>query len=118
MNQRGNVNSELLLENLLCVVDDVSKGVDDPVSSQFIPLYYTTNIRVFHEHAVLGLVAKDGQDKERCSVKDGLLKAEESAMGDEHLYVVMSCGMKGVSGNCAWPPSYKSKTQEHKNTRK
>ena len=87
--------------NSLWVADDVSEGVDDPVNSKFLPQQYTTNSRLFHEHAVPGLITEDGQDKEGCSVKDGLLKAEEAAMGDERLHVVMSCGAKGVSGGCS-----------------
>ena len=40
-------------------------------------------------------------------MKDGLLKAKEATVGNEHLYIGVSCGIKGESNGCVSPLSLK-----------
>ena len=76
---------------------DVGEGVHDAVSGEPLPHQHVAQTRVLHEHAVLGLVPEDGQDEEGRAVIHGLLQAEQAAVGDEHLHVVVSCGTEDAS---------------------
>ncbi len=62
------------------------------VGSEFLPQQHAAQTRVFHILAVLWLVSGDWDWEERLAVEDGLLQAEEAAVGDEHLHVVVTCG--------------------------